>query len=211
MAETLKDENKLKLFFIMAFNLLFYYAVVKNDAIRGGDWATLARGAADILPAGAGLILSGIINALLSSDTKARIIFTRWKDPLPGCRAFSKYGPKDHRVNMQNLESKHGPLPNDPREQNVVWYRLYRTLQNEAEIKSIHRLFLFARDYACIALLMLIILGTVGFFQIPSIKTAWFYFAILLIQFLIALIAARNLGVRFVTTVLALKGVDNNG
>jgi len=196
---------------IMAFNLLFYYAVIKNDAIRGGDWMTLAREAADILPAGVGLALSGIINALLSSDMKARIVFTRWKDPLPGCRAFSKYGPRDHRINMQMLESKHGPLPTQAREQNVVWYKLYRSIQNEAEVKNVHRWFLFARDYACIALLMLLIMGVGGFFLIPSTKTAWFYFSILLAQFLITWIAARNLGIRFCTTVLALKGVENNG
>jgi len=211
MAETLKDENRLTLFGIMAFNILFYYAVIKHDAIIGGDWMTLARETGDILPAGVGLALSGIINALLSSDTKARIIFTRWKDPLPGCRAFSKYGLRDHRVNMQHLESKHGPLPTEPREQNVVWYKLYRSIQNEAEIKNVHRWFLFARDYACIALLILLIMGIAGFFLIPSTKTAWFYFAILLLQFLITLIAARNLGIRFCTTVLALKGVDHNG
>lgn len=211
MAETLKDDNKLALFGIMAFNILFYYAVIKHDAIQGGDWVVLAQEAADILPAGIGLALSGIINALLSSDTKAKIIFTRWREPLPGCRAFSKYGPKDYRVNMQNLELKHGPLPTEPRDQNVVWYKFYRSIQNEAEIKNVHRWFLFARDYACIALLMLLIMGIGGFFFIPSTKTAWFYLGILLLQVLVTNIAARNLGIRFCTTVLALKGVDHNG
>jgi hypothetical protein len=125
MSETLKDENKLTLFGIMAFNLLFYYAVIKNDAIRGGDWMALAREAADMLPIGVGLALSGIINAFLPSDFKAKIIFTRWKDPLPGCRAFSEYGPKDPRINLQKLKAKYGSLPRKSREQNVLWYKLF--------------------------------------------------------------------------------------
>jgi hypothetical protein len=52
---------------------------------------------------------------------------------------------------------------------------------------------------------MCAVLGVAGFVQIPSTRTALVYFALLVAQFLLARRAARNHGVRFVTTVLALK------
>jgi hypothetical protein len=69
----------------------------------------------------------------------------------------------------------------------------------------VHRAFLFTRDYACLGLFMCAVLGVAGFVQIPSTRTALGYFALLVAQFLLARRAARNHGVRFVTTVLALK------
>lgn len=220
MAETLKDENKILLYACMLFNLLVYFAIVRTDTITIGDWIIgtsnegnfidLAKQSLNIAPAGIGLTISGIINAFFSSNMKARIVFLRWHDPLPGSRAFSKLGPEDSRVDMNKLISRYSPLPETKHEQNVLWYKLFKTLDENPQVRNMHRWFLFARDYTCISLMFLIILGTFGFFQILTPKNAWIYLLLLFLQLLFAWFAARNYGMRLVTTVLALKGIEKD-
>src|SRR5712671_5918274 len=56
-----------------------------------------------------------IVNGLLSAETKARLVFLRMKDALPGHRAFSKYAASDPRVDISNLKKICGnKFPDDP-------------------------------------------------------------------------------------------------
>lgn len=208
MSSSLKEANKLPLYAVLMANLTLYYLVVKTDAIFGGQWLDLARSLPDAMPAGFGLVLAGILNAQLSPDAKARIVFLRWENALPGCEAFTRYAQSDPRINIAALESKFGPLPTEPRDQNSLWYRLYKTVQSDSSVMQVHREFLFARDYTCLALMMMVFLGISGFFQIPSSGTAFIYLSLLLVQFILTNQAARNHGRRFVQTVLAIKGAE---
>jgi hypothetical protein len=192
----------------MAANLALFYGVVQHDAILAGDWAETARQLAEAIPAGLGLAVTGLLNAQLPAEAKARIVFLRWRDPLPGSEAFTKHGPADPRVDVAALESAFGPLPVTPREQNALWYKLYKSVSSDASVTQVHRAFLFTRDYACLALFAWVVLGSAGFVQIPSVRTALGYVAVLGAQFLLARRAARTHGVRLVTTVLALKSAS---
>jgi hypothetical protein len=149
--------------------------------------------------------VTGVLNAQLSADAKARIVFWRWRDPLPGSEAFTKYAESDSRVDLAALQAAFGPLPATPREQNALWCKMYKSVGSEPAVRQVHRALLFTRDYACLALLALPILGIAGFVQIPSTATAFGFAALLAIQFLLARRAAKVHGARFVTTVLALK------
>jgi hypothetical protein len=208
MASSLKDKNKAALFAVMAVNLAVFYGAVKTDALFGGKWLELAKGLGEALPAGLGLVLVGIANAQLSAEAKARVVFLRWNNPLPGCEAFSRHASRDPRIDLDELGRRHGPLPSDPAQQNRLWYKLYKSVEAEPSIQQVHREFLFARDYACLALMMIVILGGVGFLQIRSLSTALGYFAILVLQFALTVRAARNHGRRFVTNVLATEGAS---
>lgn len=205
MSLSLKGQNSAGLYALMAANLALFYGVVQHDAILAGDWAETASRLAEAIPAGLGLALTGLLNAQLPAEAKARIVFLRWRDPLPGSEAFTKHGPADPRVDVAALESAFGPLPVMPREQNALWYKLYKSVSSDASVTQVHRAFLFTRDYACLALFAWVVLGAAGFVQIPSVRTALGYVAVLGAQFLLARRAARTHGVRFVTTVLALK------
>jgi hypothetical protein len=158
-----------------------------------------------LLSAGAGVILAGVVNGLLSSDSKARIVFWRWSNPLPGSFAFSHYAERDPRINIGNLKKKVGRFPSTPREQNARWYKLYRSVSDYPAVIDAHRSFLLTRDYAGMALLLLMTAGPIGVWQIPSQATAGVYIGFLLLQYLLARHAARNYGIRLVTTVLALS------
>jgi hypothetical protein len=206
MAISLKGQNSPGLYALMAANLALFYGIVQHDAILAGNWAEAARRIGEVVPAGIGLALTGVLNAQLPADAKARIVFLRWRDPLPGSQAFTVQGPSDPRVDMAALERSFGPLPTAPREQNALWYRLYKSVASEPAVTQVHRAFLFTRDYACLALFALFVLGVAGFVQTPSRVTAIGFLAVLVVQFLLARRAARNHGMRFVTTVLALKG-----
>ncbi len=207
MADSLKKANKLALVGLLAANVVVFYGVVQNDAIITGSWSAISSQLSKAVPAALCLALIGILNGQLSADAKARIVFMRWRNALPGCQAFTRYAKADPRVDLASIERTHGPLPTEPREQNALWYRLYKSVDTEPSIIQVHREFLFARDYTGMALLILIGLGTAGFVQIPSTGTALIYLGVLLVQFILAGQAARNHGRRFVTTVLALRAV----
>jgi hypothetical protein len=205
MEKSLKDANRFSLYVVMVANLSLYYMVVQNNALIGGQWIDLIRNVSSALPAGLGIILTGILNAQLSAEAKCRVVFLRWRNPLPGCEAFSRYSKEDARIAPAGIARLCGPLPEDPREQNALWYMMYRSLNTEPSVVQAHRSFLFTRDYACIALALTVGLGVLGFVQIESKAVAAIYLVVLLIQFVVVSQASRNHGRRFVTTVLAIK------
>lgn len=206
MARRLKDENKTALALLLAANLAAYYLVAETGYLMAGDWLSLVRNWQKVVPSGLALIIIGILNAQLSADAKARLVFWRWTDPLPGSRAFSLYARKDARVDMAAIEGKYGPLPHEPKEQNTLWYRLYKSLETDQAVEQAHREFLFARDYASISFLVFVALGILGLFQFPTTAALLAYLGLVGAQYVLACRAAQNNGQRFVTTVLALKG-----
>lgn len=208
MTGSLKSENSPALYALMAGNMIAFYAILKGQELFAGDWIAAVHDLAQALPAGVGLILTGILNAQLSADAKSRIVFLRWRNPLPGCEAFTRHARSDPRVDLSALEEQYGPLPTDPRAQNILWYKLYKTVEREPAVAQAHRAFLFARDYACIALIMLLVLGGAALLQMSPIKVALLYIVGLAFQFVIAGQAARNHGRRFVSTVLAIRSAE---
>lgn len=54
----------------------------------------------------ASLLLLGLINPVW----RDRIMHWRWRDPLPGCRAFTSVGPLSSHVSMTVLEAQYEPL-----------------------------------------------------------------------------------------------------
>jgi hypothetical protein len=179
---------------------------MKMDALVAGQWVNAAKNLPEVLPAGLCLVLVGVVNAQLTGDAKARIVFFRWRDPLPASEAFTRHALADSRIDLSTLEQNNGPLPTHPRQQNLLWYRLYQSVAEHPAVLLVHREYLFTRDYACLSLLMLIGFGTAGLFQFPSKATASYYIGLLTVQYLLVRRAARNHGIEFVTTVLALKG-----
>ena len=64
---------------------------------------------------------------------------------------------RDPRVDVIALEYILGKLPEDEREQNKTWYRLYKSVESDPGVAHNHRDYLFTRDYATLAMLFLII------------------------------------------------------
>lgn len=188
-------------------NIAIFLTILQVDNILKGDWSAIKIGLW-VLPGSIAIIFSGIINAQIKSEMKARLVFWRWKNPLPGSQAFSRYAMNDQRISLQLLQQNYGPLPTDPKEQNALWYRLYKSVSGDVSVIYAHGEFLFNRDYAFLSLVFLFFFGIVGWFLIVPIKTKWIYIAFLIIQVCLTNNAARNHGQRFVTTVMAIKSAE---
>ena len=161
--------------------------------------ATLRSVAAILLP-----IVPLLLTNVISQSVKARLVFWRWRNPYPGSRAFSKYVHSDDRINAEKLRKNIGEFPTDPKEQNSLWYQLYRRVQNDRAVLDAHKAFLLFRDMSALSLLLLVL--TTGAFYCLSfgLNAIGRIALIFLIQYLLAMLSARVAGERFVCTVLSI-------
>lgn len=204
MGTAIKQANKWALTTIVVANLALFVVLLTSAEVGLTDWVALQSSLLHALPAGVGVALIGVLNAQLAADTKARLVFMKWRDPLPGSRAFSLYVHRDPRIDARRLAEIIGPFPTDPKAQNAKWYGLYTSVKDDPSVLQVHREYLFTRDYACLAAMMFALLTPMAFFTFPAWRWAAFFGGAILVQFLLASQAARNHGIRFVTTVLAL-------
>jgi len=155
-------------------------------------------------------VLSIVLNGFVSSENKARLVFWRWKNVLPGHRAFSLLARSDPRIDAAKLRSRLGDVPRAPKEQNALWYELYRRYSTALRVLQAHKGFLLTRDMTSVAC-MFAILGTFGV-VLYGHKPSWagLYFAIMMAHYVVLSIVARNYGNRFVCTVLVELVMDKN-
>jgi hypothetical protein len=208
VATTLKDQNRAGLYTVMAANLVLFFACSRWSAISAGDWATLSAGWVAVVPAGLGLIIVSVLNAQIDAIMKARLVFMRWRNPLPASEVFTRWGPADPRVDMAALAAKFGPPPSAPHDQNARWYRLYKSVEDAPAVQHALREYLFTRDFHFLAALMLIGLGVLAVATFVGVAKTLLYLALLTAQFLMTGQAARNHGRRLVCTVLARKAAE---
>ncbi|RZJ92652.1 MAG: hypothetical protein EOO20_00960 [Chryseobacterium sp.] len=105
---------------------------------------------------------------------------------------------------MAKLASLYNPLPNSPKEQNALWYKIYRANMTDIGIQKSHKDFLLARDMASMLFLFFMLTGMpmlfLGFYPFN-----FYYLAFLAFEYLLVVRAARNYGVSFVNNVLAIE------
>lgn len=144
-----------------------------------------------------------VLDGLVPANTKAILVYLRRRNPLPGSRAFTKYGPGDKRVDIKALEREYGSLPVDASEQNRLWYKLFKGVEGHPSVSQAHRTSLLTRDLASLSL-ALAPLGTILGAVLHVEAGPWVILAsVLTLQFIVLRQVAANAGRRFVTTVLA--------
>lgn len=148
----------------------------------------------------ASLLLLGLINPVW----RDRIIHWRWRDPLPGCRAFTSVGPLSSHVNMTVLEAQYGPLPSAGIEQNQLFYRIYREFREDVGVLDAHGRYLAARDIGTITALVMVPLPWLALWASGNAAPAIVYGLALLMIYTLCVIAAKNYSWRMVQHVLAL-------
>ncbi len=203
MAKSFVEQNRWQIWIVIALNSLFLYGVVEANAIQVYGIRSTFADASKLMPFGFAVVVATVLNGLLPANAKARLVFLKWRNTLPGHRAFTQYM-ADPRIDPAAVQrAVGGPLPIDPIEQNRVWYRLCKMAEGDPAIAQVHRDFLLTRDYTALAVLFLLFYGGAGYFLIPSIKIATVYAVLLLIQCIVVRQAAFHYGIRFVTSVLA--------
>lgn len=207
MGRYLKDEYRKKLSAFVVINILIYFTLV-SGVIRGIKiWQLEPSGLVWRLaiPAVA-VVLTLLLSGILPSETKARLVFWRLENPLPGSRAFTEIAPADARINMERLNEQLGELPTDPESQNRLWYNLLKQNEDSSMVTASHRDFLFARDVAAVGAIYLVVLPPTLIVTSVGGYIGSVYVGFLLVQYIVSAIAARNYGRRFVANVLAEVG-----
>lgn len=202
---SLKRKNSPYLWTFFTFNILMFiglFFVAHFETILNDFKTMFTLRSSGILLAP---IILFVVNGLLSAKQKAVIVFWKFKNPLPGSRAFTVHAPADMRVNLDRLESLHGTLPIYHKDQNKLWYKIYRKHISDIVIQKSHKDFLLGRDLACMAFLFILFLGIPMLFFSKEPLTL-LYISFLLLEYFFLVRVAQNYGKRFVCNVLAIEG-----
>lgn len=143
-----------------------------------------------------------ILCFIIPVSVKYVFIFWKLKNPLPGCRVFSELAIEDQRIDIKELESKYGKLPTEPREQNTLWYKIYKEKQNEKIIHASHGQTLLLREITVISVMIVLLLVPISLF-INFDKISSIYALAMFAQYLILRQAAVNATERFTCNVIA--------
>lgn len=205
-SKNLKDQNRWQLWLVIAGNALAFYGACSWETIATSGIRSALAGAANLLPVGFAIVVTTIVNGLLSVAVKDRLVFLRWHQALPGHRALSVHAKADPRIDFTRLQRALGnKLPSDPVSENKAWYRLYLEVQNAPAVLQVHRDFLLLRDYTGLSALFIVGLGAAAILTINGWKVVAIYIGLLMLQFIVVRHAAATYGVRFVCTAMAQK------
>jgi hypothetical protein len=199
---SLKSLNMKWLVMLAVFDVLVTLVFVVPEVVNITTLNQLAAARAlttAVLP-----VLVLLLTGVLSHDLKASLVFWKRTNVLPGCRAFTQYGPADARVDMTALQKNVGALPTDPAEQNAKWYKLFQMVKTDAAVVEAQKLYLMYRDMAALSLPLIVLVPLGLYIHGAKVPTLLLAAAIFLAQFVVTGISARNSGVRFVCNVLAM-------
>ncbi|MFN5027955.1 MAG: hypothetical protein ACK5D9_02305 [Burkholderiales bacterium] len=141
---------------------------------------------------------------VIPSDVKAMLVYWKPLGVLPGSEAFTRYGPRDPRIDWTSLKKNVGTLPVLPNEQNSKWFKLYKQVINEVEVVEAHKLSLLYRDMAVLSLASLVCVQPVLFLSNAATSAQWIAICAFAVQYLLTAISARWSGIRLVCNVLAI-------
>jgi hypothetical protein len=219
-AKSLNQQNQPWLWAVTLLNVIVFAVVMGVDPT---PFSKLADAWAFLLPAGFGLAVGfaiiTVINGLIDKTDKHRLVFWKWKTPLPGSQAYTVYAKEDERFTLDDVLTKlRGNLKGteaernkefeeimaSPAKQNDRWYHeVFQPMQNKPAVEQSERSFLFACDYTAISFLMLIVFSAAGYFVINSPVTWRLYCGALVLQYLLVRWAARNYGIETVKNAFA--------
>jgi hypothetical protein len=199
---SLKSLNMKWLVLLAAADILFVLLFIAPDLLSGVTLSQIGIGRISITTVMPVIVL--LIVNVLPHDVKSMLVYWKPLGVLPGCEAFTKYGPRDPRIDMAALKKNVGTLPMELTEQNSKWYKLYKQVSNEPEVQEAHKLFLMYRDMAVLSLPLLVLVPLSLNVAGASNSTLGLAVGMFSVQFLLTALSARWSGIRFVCNVLAI-------
>ncbi len=158
-------------------------------------------------------IIVFLLNGLLTSDFKAKLVFWRRRHVYPGFRVFTTLIDKDCRINRGALENIYGKLPIEPNAQNELWYKIFKKDEFHPMVFDSHRSFLLSRDLTAFSFLLLcmypMLALVASLFFLVSCSSLIGYLLFLLAQYLSCSLVSQHYGNRFACNVLAHASVFN--
>jgi hypothetical protein len=198
-SDALKAGNIKWLVMLAVLDAAVVFLFIAPELVDASKLAILRASASPLLP-----VVVLLLTGLLSHEAKARLVYWRVSNPLPGSESFTKYAPADARIDMKALAKNVGALPTDPGEQNAQWYKLYRVVSNDPAVVDAHKLYLMYRDMASMSLLLIPLLPSALWHAGAPPASRWIAGGTFALQYLVCAIGARHSGTRFVCNVLAI-------
>jgi hypothetical protein len=198
-SDALKAANIKWLVMLAVLDAAVVLLFVAPELVSASTMAILRAGSTAVLP-----VVVLLLTGLLSHDAKARLVYWRIANPLPGSQAFTKYAPADARIDMKALAKNVGALPTDPGEQNSKWYKLYRQVGDDSAVAHAHKLYLIYRDMAAMSLLLMPLVPAALWYAGAPSASLWIAGGSFALQYVVCAISARHSGTRFVCNVLAV-------
>ncbi len=200
----LKSKNAAYLWLFIGINFALFLSVVIGAQLTyesvGHFWQRVS--AKNGLIAVCMPLATVVLNGVLGDVAKARLVFWRWKNPLPGCRAFSELVHTDPRIDVAALKAKHGAFPRSPKDQNALWFQIYKKQTAALTVSEAHRVYLLTRDMASLSLIFALVFSLCALLSPIHWGVTFIYCAALSGQYLLIATSARNYGRRFVLNVL---------
>lgn len=148
-------------------------------------------------------IVAMIANGIIDRRTKTRLVYLRWTNPEPACRAFSEISTRDTRVDQDSLRRQFETnYPTSAEQQQTAWIKLLRKHESDPAVRTNHGEWLLFRDIASLS--WIATLGSAGASIEQSFSTpSLIYLAASVALTVTFMIVARNYGDQFVGTVLS--------
>lgn len=201
----LKSKNAVYLWSFTGANLAIFFSLLVSKGFAASSveqaWGRVT--AKDGIVATTIPLLTIVLSGVIGDFGKARLVFWRWSNPLPGCRAFTQLINTDPRIDVAALVKSLGEFPKEPKSQNALWYHLYQGIKADMKISEAHRIYLLTRDMATISVLFFALFSAGVIASPVNAKSAAVYVLTLLMQYVLVASAARNYGNRFVLNVLS--------
>jgi hypothetical protein len=201
----LKGKNAAYLWSFIGANLAIFLSLIvaRQFATSSIDHFWQRVTAKDGIIAACIPILAIVLSGVVSDAGKARLVFWRWRNPLPGCRVFTDLIGTDPRIDAPALKRKLGEFPQDPQTQNNLWYRLYRAHKTTPLVWEAHKIYLLTRDLTTIAAVFAVLFSLGILATAIGWKIEALYIGALIVQYVLVASAAQNYGKRFVLDVLS--------
>ena len=91
MGTSLKDKNKIMLVIVVLANIAVYLVLLYRG-FTVEDWTEMLTSTQKLVPVLLFVsIVVSIVNAQIGHENKARLVFWKWKHPLPGSRVISPH------------------------------------------------------------------------------------------------------------------------
>jgi hypothetical protein len=152
---SLKEANKKSIWILIVIDIVAFTLLINDlplDFLMSSFFSDKST-AMPLIASVTGPLLAGILNALIPSRVKDKMVFWRRRSVLPGHRAFSEIIHNDPRINVEKLKKVLGGFPKNEKKQNTLWYSIYVKHRNILTVSNAHQSFLLYRDFTAITFL----------------------------------------------------------
>lgn len=201
----IKSENRKWLIGYLLVNIVIFALfsnLINFNLIDADQLSSKLKDPQGFIPLSSAILII-VLEGLFKNSLKEFFVFWRFKNRLPGHRAFSHIGPNDPRIDMERVRKlfPHG-IPTDPKIQNSEWFQLYSLYQDELQVFYSHKAFLLTRDLTSLTVVF-IPLSILGHFLLGSKPQMLVYHLLILVILFIAIsLSAKHYGERFVANVI---------